>query len=99
MKQIHIRLTNVTEGWHDTDGVDVEATNSAYAAKLEAELQKAFPGAEVTVETNPNVYGSLSDSIVADSYEDEDDIRSTMAAISDRLMNDSESWTVLVSAS
>lgn len=94
---IRLSINDVMDGWSDTTGINVRATNAAYCARMEELLQAAYPGADVEVSSQPNVTGPDGILIHAPDLATHEDIQTTISDISDTLMNDSESWVVMVS--
>jgi methionine synthase II (cobalamin-independent) len=93
--EIHIELTDVTEGWHTVDGIDVEETNYSFARKLEDAIKAKYPSSSVKVSVQPNVYGSTRTIIDANGYDEEQEIDEDINHISEKLYENSESWIVL----
>lgn len=94
VKRITIRETNILDGWSDVDGIDQEATCTAWAIALQNRLTEAYPDAEVSVECSHRTSGPGSTSIHVEDYEDRQDVEDEISAQCDHLMNDSDLWVV-----
>lgn len=100
MTTITVRYTDVTEGWHDVEGVDVEATNEAWGRLVEAALRERFPTAEIEVSCLLDRHGNIElgaadlDSIDAEDYDEDQEFRLALAEIYDTVNRDSDKWTV-----
>lgn len=83
---ITIPADDFFEGWEGegTAGIDEGASVARYAELLEERVRRAFPDAEVEVETLSGVGGGNT-AIDAGSWREEEDARNTVASIEYKL--------------
>lgn len=93
--RISIVTGDVTEGWHDYETIDIEATNEAYAAEYTRRIQAEYPEAEVSVTARTRESRPSETTISGtNSVEEEQEIAYTLERIADDIGRNQESWIV-----